>query len=309
MGLVMQEQEMFKKLIDIAGTIVLDREAEIKLAVVCLLAGGHLLIEDSPGVGKTTLVKTLGKLLGLETKRVQFTVDLLPSDILGGHIFNPQTQKFVFYPGPIFSQMFVADELNRTSPRTQSALLQAMEESYVSIEGQDMELPSPFFVIATQNPQTQSGTFALPESQLDRFLMSLELPYSSKETEERLFRFQEPKNKINSLQALLSKEDLLGAQQAVEKVKVSEAVAGYVSALLEASRSNIIDRALPLSTRAGIALVRAARAWAYLEGRDYLRPEDIQVVAISVLGHRLGGSHGVKQGRQWAQELLQKTAV
>lgn len=184
-----------------------------------------------------------------------------------------------------------------------------MEESYVSIEGRDMELPTPFFVIATQNPQTQSGTFALPESQLDRFLMSLELPYSSRETEERLFRFQEPKSKINSLQALISKEDLLRAQQVVETVKVSEAVARYVSHLLEVSRNNIIDKVLPLSTRAGIALVRAARAWAYLEGRDYLRPEDIQIVAISVLGHRLGGTHGVKQGRQWAQELLQKTAV
>lgn len=305
----MHEQEKFKKLIDLAGTVVLDREAEIKLAVICVLAAGHLLIEDLPGVGKTTLVKTLGKLLGLETKRVQFTVDLLPSDILGGHIFNPQSQQFVFYPGPIFSQMFVADELNRTNPRTQSALLQAMEESFVSIEGEDMALPSPFFVIATQNPQTQSGTFALPESQLDRFLMSLELPYSSKQTEERLFKFQEPKNKINSLQALLSTEDLLKAQQTVEQVKVSDVVARYVSALLETSRSNIIDRVMPLSTRAGIALARAARAWAYLDGRDYLRPEDIQCVAVSVLGHRLGGSYGVKQGRQWAQELLQKTAV
>lgn len=296
--------DQFQNLIEETSKVVLDKNHEVKLAVVCLLGGGHLLIEDMPGVGKTTLVTTLGKLLGLQTRRVQFTIDLLPADILGGQIFNPQEQKFVFYPGPIFSQVLMADELNRTSPRTQSALLQAMEEGHVTVDGISTALPAPFFVIATQNPQNQAGTFALPESQLDRFMLSLELPYASKETEKKLFQGSDPRKSIETLKPLFTENQIQSAIQCVEKIKISAAVANYIADILDKSRYGGIEGAQPLSTRAGMALVRASKAWAYLEQRDYVRPEDVQQVFVAVLGHRLGGSYGIKKGRQWAQELL-----
>lgn len=302
-------KEKFQKLIEECSTVILDKTPEIKLAIVCLLGGGHLLIEDLPGVGKTTLVVTLGKLLGLETRRVQFTIDLLPADILGGQIFNPIEQKFIFHPGPVFCQLLMADELNRTSPRTQSALLQAMEEGYVTVDGKTLPLPSPFFVIATQNPQHQSGTFALPESQLDRFLMSLELHYAAKETEAKLFQSAEPRRAVEALQPLFTAGEIENALRAVEKVHISPPVAGYIAQILENSRQGVVPSALPLSTRAGMSLARAAKAWAFMEGRDFVRPEDVQQVFVSVLGHRLGGSHGIKKGRQWALELLNRTSV
>ena len=301
-------REKILEVSEAASQIVLGKKDEIRQAITCLLAGGHLLIEDVPGVGKTTLVKTLSKLLGLESHRIQFTIDLLPSDILGSPIFDPRDQKFHFHAGPLFAPLILADELNRASPRTQSALLQAMEEGEVSIDGVLHQLPKPFLVIATQNPHHQSGTFPLPESQIDRFLMSLELNYASPQIEVQIFSQTDPQDKLKSLSPLLNAEQLLAAQTQVRQVKVSEKVATYVSALLLGSR-NTKTQWLPLSTRAGLALIRAAQAHAYLESRDYTRPEDIQAVLISVLGHRLGGFHGIRQGRSFASTLQASTVV
>lgn len=298
----------FHHLIDEAGKVVLDKEGEIRLAVTCLLAGGHLLIEDLPGVGKTTLVQVLGKLTGLKTRRIQFTIDLLPADVLGGQVFNPQEQKFVFHPGPLFAQMVMADELNRASPRTQSALLQAMEEGEVSVDGTTWPLPKPFYVIATQNPHQQMGTFPLPESQLDRFLMSLELHHASRETEVRLLQGEDPRSLLTKLATLFSEDEIEKSVKAVQLVKVAPVVAAYVADLLERSRKAGFEGA-PLSTRAGMSLIRAAKAWAFLDGRDYTRPDDVQKVLIPVLGHRLGGNHGIRKGREWAKDLQSSTPV
>lgn len=298
----------FHDLISEASKVVLDKNMEIRLAMTCLLAEGHLLIEDLPGVGKTTLVQVLSKLTGLKSRRVQFTIDLLPADVLGGQIFHPQEQKFIFHPGPLFSQLVMADELNRASPRTQSALLQAMEEREVSIDGTTHSLPKPFYVIATQNPHQQTGTFPLPESQLDRFLMSLELNHASKDTEVRLLQGDDPRGLLANMQSLFAEGELAQALKTVEKTKVSAPVATYIADLLERSRRSGFEGA-PLSTRAGLALVRAAKAWAFLEGRDYVRPEDVQQVLVPVLGHRLGGNHGIKRGREWAHALQKSTPV
>lgn len=294
-------------LIESASQVVLGKETEIRHATICLLASGHLLIEDVPGVGKTTLVKTLAQLIGLDWHRIQFTVDLLPTDILGSPIFDPRDHQFHFHPGPLFAQLVLADELNRASPRTQSALLQAMEESEVSIDGVLHRLPSPFLVIATQNPHQQTGTFPLPESQLDRFLMSLELNYASPEIELQILT-KDPQKNLKDLKPALTPAQLLEIQNEVRNVKTSEKVATYVSNLLLASR-NSNTQWLPLSTRAGLALIRAAQAHAYLESRDYLRPEDVQAMLIPVLGHRLGGFHGIRQGRSFAASLQKSTAV
>lgn len=301
-------QKIFDQMVDKISEVVLDKTTEVRLAITCLLSGGHLLIEDVPGVGKTTLVQSLGKLSGLDTKRIQFTIDLLPADILGGQVYNSRDQKFEFHPGPLFAQMVLADELNRASPRTQGALLQAMEEGQVSIDGVNHLLPNPFFVIATQNPHQQMGTFPLPESQLDRFLMSIELNYASPSTEIEIFKSLDPRQKLEKLSPLLSNKDFEKFHAEIQTIKVSDSVAKYVSALLENSRRSK-EQALPLSTRAGIALIRAAKAWAYMEGRDYLRPDDIQKVLVPVFGHRLGGNHGLRKGREWALALQRATQV
>lgn len=301
-------QNKISLLMQKTSTIFLDKEEAIRLSTVCLIAGGHLLIEDVPGVGKTTLVKTLGQLLGLKTNRIQFTIDLLPADILGGHIYNPKDQEFHFYPGPLFAELILADELNRANPRTQSALLQAMEEGQISLDGKTWNLPQPFFVIATQNPHQNLGTFPLPESQLDRFMFSLELNFASKKTEVEIFQGQNPREKITDLKPILSAAELVQIQNAVDKVHVSHAVAEYVGLILENSRKKDFAGAA-VSTRAGIAMIKAAKAWAYLAGRDYLKPEDIQVVLQPSLGHRLGGVHGLRQGREWARVLQEQTEV
>jgi MoxR-like ATPase len=298
----------FHELIAEASKVVLDKDTEVRLAITCLLAGGHLLIEDMPGVGKTTLVQTLGKLTGLKTQRIQFTIDLLPADVLGSQIFNPQEHKFSFHAGPIFAQLVMADELNRASPRTQSALLQAMEEGEISVDGMTWELPRPFYVIATQNPHQQTGTFPLPESQLDRFLMSLELNYASKGTEVRILQGEDPRAIVKRMNSLFADGEFESAVKNIEKVKLSETVATYIANVLEGSRREGFEGA-PLSTRCGISLARAAKAWAFLDDRDYVRPEDVQQVLIPVLGHRLGGNHGIKRGREWAALLKKTTPV
>jgi len=295
--------------IETVSSIFLDKHEAVKFSTVCLLAGGHLLIEDVPGVGKTTLVHTMGRLLNLKTTRIQFTIDLLPGDILGGHIFNPQDQKFHFHEGPIFAQLVLADELNRASPRTQSALLQAMEEGQVSLDGKTWDLPSPFFMIATQNPHQNLGTFLLPESQLDRFLMSLNLNYASRTTEVKIFQQSEsPREKIKALTPLYTPADLLQIQKQIDTITISSAVAEYVAALLETSRKPEFPGEA-LSTRAGLAVIKAAQAWAYLEDRTYLTPDDVQAVLRPVFSHRLGGIHGLQQGQEWAEQLAQQTAV
>lgn len=267
--------------------VVLGKKSEIRLALCCLLARGHLLIEDLPGMGKTSLSHALATALGLSYQRVQFTSDMLPADLLGLSIFDKEQQQFVFHPGPVFTQVLLADEINRGSPRTQSALLEAMAECQVSLDGVTRQLPEPFFVIATQNPQDQSGTFALPESQLDRFLMRIELGYPDKAAERAmLLRSETPK-----VTPQLDKQTLLQLQQQASAISVSEPVLDYLLALVgETRQPGIVPN--PLSPRAAQGLLAASKAWALLAGRDYLLPDDIQAVFAPVAEHRLRSGQG-----------------
>lgn len=273
-------------LLDAANQIILGKPHKIRLALCCLLARGHLLIEDIPGVGKTTLAHTLAKLLGLQYQRIQFTSDILPADIIGASVFDAKNLAFNFHPGPIFNQMVLADEINRATPKAQSALLEAMEEHHVTVEGKTYPLPNPFFVIATQNPSHQIGTFPLPESQLDRFLMRLELGYPNHDAERLLLQGQNRHDLIATLQVQLPPEQLLNMQDKVTKVYASNAVLDYCQALISYTRASP-DYQCGLSPRAGLALLNAAKAWAFMDGRDAVIPEDIQAVLAAVAGHRL----------------------
>jgi len=266
--------------------VVLGKEQAVRLAVACLLAQGHLLIEDLPGMGKTTLSHALAQVLGLNYQRIQFTSDLLPGDILGTSVFDRETSQFVFHPGPVFAELLLADEINRATPKSQSALLEAMEEGQVTIEGATRPLPDPFFVIATQNPVSQGGTFSLPESQLDRFLMRLSLGYPSASAERQLLQGSARRELLTELQPLIARADLLAAQQQVSAVLASDALISYVLRLVEATRIHA-QLAFGLSPRGSLALLAAAKAWAFLAGRDYVIPEDVQVVFPAVAEHRL----------------------
>ncbi|WP_313288858.1 AAA family ATPase [Stutzerimonas nitrititolerans] len=266
--------------------IVLGKEPQVRLALTCLLARGHLLVEDLPGMGKTTLSHALAQILGLEFQRIQFTSDLLPGDILGTSVFDKDSGQFVFHPGPIFAELVLADEINRATPKSQSALLEAMEEGQVTIEGATRPLPEPFFVIATQNPVSSGGTFALPESQLDRFLMRLSLGYPAQAAERALLLGDSRRVLLTRLEPLLDHAGLLAIQQAVTDVRVSDALVDYVLRLVEATRTQP-QFAWGLSPRASLALLAAARAWAFVDGRDYVIPEDVQAVLPAVVGHRL----------------------
>jgi MoxR-like ATPase len=279
-----------QKLIDRAarevGTVVLGKDRQVRLALCCLVAGGHLLLEDLPGMGKTTLSHALAKVLGLQYRRVQFTSDLLPGDILGASIFDRQTNKFQFLPGPVFTQVLLADEINRSTPKTQSALLEAMAEGQVTIEGETRALPRPFFVIATQNPVTQSGTYPLPESQLDRFLMRLSLGYPDPAAERRLLTGEDAQSRLAALQQCLTPEQLQKLRSAVDGIHVSEQLLDYVQRLIAYTRSEPAF-AFGLSPRGALALLRSAKAWALLCGRGHAVPEDVQIVLPAVAEHRL----------------------
>jgi len=264
--------------------------------VACLLAGGHLLIEDVPGVGKTTLAHALAVSLGLRFSRVQFTADLMPSDLIGVSVYERSRESFVFHPGPVFAQVLLADEINRAGPKTQSALLEAMEEQQVSVEGETRALPRPFFVIATQNPTDQLGTYPLPESQLDRFLMCITLGYPDRASERALLAGRDRREVIHDLQPVMTPDELLQAQKAVLAVHASDALLDYLQALIAATRSGawFVEG---LSPRAGIAVLRAAKARALLGQRDYVAPDDIQAIVSQVAAHRLVPVAGAGRGR------------
>jgi MoxR-like ATPase len=291
-----------------AGEIVLGKEHALRLALACLIARGHLLIEDMPGVGKTTLAHVLAVMLGLKFNRIQFTSDLLPSDILGVSVYERGSGQFKFHPGPIFAQVILADEVNRATPKTQSALLEAMEEHQVTIEGETRKLPEPFFVIATQNPGYMAGTFPLPESQLDRFMMLLEMGYPGAEAERELLKGRERRELIGEIKPVVSAVQLLEIQAQVPRIHVSDALLDYVQALLEFSRCSP-EYISGLSPRAGLAVLRAAQAWAYMVGRNAVLPEDVQAVLPSVVNHRLRAAGEQRAAQSAATQLLNAVPI
>ena len=278
--------QQLEKVTSQVGKIILGKEHQIRLAIACLLARGHLLIEDIPGVGKTTLAHALATTLGLNFQRIQFTSDLLTADILGVSIFDREASNFRFHPGPIFSQVILADEVNRATPKTQSALLEAMEEHQVTAEGETRPLPEPFFVIATQNPSHQIGTFPLPESQLDRFLMRIELGYPDALAERALLQGVDRRELLPQLAPCLQPEELAVLQRAAREVHASGALLDYLQALVDYTRKSP-DYVNGLSPRASLALLNAARAWAMMHGRNQVLPEDLQAIVPPVVGHRL----------------------
>ena len=279
-------QPKLKSLLDQLNTVMVGKAAQVQDCVVCLLAGGHLLIEDVPGVGKTTLAHALARTFGLQFARVQFTSDLMPGDLLGVSVYERGREGFVFHPGPVFTQVLLADEINSASPKAQSALLEAMEEKQVTIEGETRALPWPFFVIATQNPYDQLGTFALPESQLDRFLMRISVGYPDRAAERQLLAGTDRRDMLAGMLPILSPEDLLALQRQVQQVHAAEPLLNYLQDLIAATRSGrwFIQG---LSPRAGIAVLRAARAQAFVSGRDYVAPDDIQAILPQTVAHRL----------------------
>ncbi|KQW66727.1 MoxR family ATPase [Methylibium sp. Root1272] len=285
------------QLVDQIATIIVGKRPQIEDSLACLLAGGHLLIEDVPGVGKTTLAHALAVSLGLRFSRVQFTADLMPSDLVGVSVYERGKESFVFHPGPVFAQVLLADEINRAGPKTQSALLEAMEEHQVSVEGETRPLPAPFFVIATQNPSDQLGTYPLPESQLDRFLMCITLGYPDRASERALLSGRDRREAIHDLQAVMNPADLQAAQQAVLAVHASEPLLDYLQALIAATRDGrwFVEG---LSPRAGISLLRAAKAHALLDARDYVAPDDLQAVLPQTVAHRLLPVAGAGRGRR-----------
>ncbi len=290
--------------------IILGKERQIRMALACLLAGGHLLIEDIPGVGKTTLAHALASSLGLNFQRIQFTSDLLPADIIGVSVYDRDKALFKFHPGPIFAQVLLADEVNRATPKTQSALLEAMEERQVTTEGETRPLPEPFFVIATQNPSHQVGTFALPESQLDRFLMRIQLGYPGADAERALLQGTSRRDLLNRLDPCMSLDELVGMREQVARVHASSALIDYLQALIRHTRTSP-DFASGLSPRAGLALLHAARAWAMMDGRSEVLPEDVQAVIPGVVGHRLHvtSQHGRINGVDVAARLIDAVAI
>jgi MoxR-like ATPase len=290
------------------NALVLGKPQEVRLAFVALLSNGHLLIEDLPGLGKTTLAHALAATLGLDFQRVQFTSDLLPADVVGVSVFDPQARRFEFHAGPVFTQVLLADEINRAPPRTQSALLEAMAEHQVTVDGTTHALPDPFFVIATQNPVDLSGTYPLPDSQLDRFLLRLSLGYPGEEAERELLAGADRREMIANTLPLLAGDDVLAARRAASAVHASDALVRYVQALLARSRKHPGVR-VGLSPRAGLALLRSARAYALLLGRNHVLPEDVQALFSSVAAHRLVADADAGSDASLAKAILHAVPV
>jgi MoxR-like ATPase len=305
-----QAAHLLQQVVDQVGRIILGKEEQIRLTLACLLARGHLLIEDIPGVGKTTLAHALASSLGLKFQRIQFTSDLLPADITGVSIFERETGTFKFHPGPIFAQMILADEVNRATPKAQSALLEAMEEHQVTTEGETRPLPEPFFVIATQNPSYQVGTFPLPESQLDRFLMCLRLGYPDTRAERLLLEGRDRRDMVAELTSHLTMEQLTDLQQSVRQVHVAPALFDYLQALVAHTRQSP-ELTTGLSPRCALNLLHAARAWAFLDARNFVLPEDVQAVLPSVVRHRVQWTAGHRggDGDDVARKLLAEVPV
>lgn len=302
---VLQASQQIETIIASVSQIILGKENVVRLAVTCLLARGHLLFEDQPGVGKTMLSQALAQALGLGFRRVQFTSDLLPADILGASVYDRDTAAFHFHRGPVFTQVLLADEINRATPKTQSALLEAMEEGKITADGSTHPLPEPFFVIATQNPSSQIGTFMLPESQMDRFLMRLALGVPDRTAERALLEGQERREMLRAMQPAMTFLELQQLQTWTRAVYASPALLDYLQDLLAASRV----QGHGLSPRAGLSVLAAARAWALLSGRAMVLPEDIQAVAVVVMGHRLEHAADGMTGVELARQLIAETPV
>ncbi|MGK2236782.1 MAG: MoxR-like ATPase [Pseudomonadota bacterium] len=292
-------------IIDDLSSVIFGKQQQIKLALTCLFSEGHLLIEDLPGMGKTTLSHALSAVLGLSYQRIQFTSDLLPADILGTNVFNSTEHSFTFHKGPIFSQVVLADEINRAGPKTQSALLEAMEEQQVTVDGKKYTLPNPFFVIATQNPLYQSGTYPLPESQLDRFLMRISLGFPPKEAEKRLI-LNVQKRDYSQLPKRINQQELAAIQSQISQITLSSPVIDYIIELVNYTRTSNAF-ASSLSPRASMALAKAARSWAFIDGRDFVMPEDVQSVFASVCQHRLGLHN--ESGEAQVNDILKNVLV
>ncbi len=298
-------QTTINDIIRFSNSVILGKEPQIRLSLACILARGHLLIEDLPGMGKTTLAHTLAQVLGLEFRRVQFTSDLLPADILGVSVYDRNAASFKFHPGAVFTNVLLADEINRATPKTQSALLEVMEERQMTSEGETRKLPEPFCVIATQNPATHIGTFPLPESQMDRFLMRIKLGYPDARSERTLLSSGNGREHLANIPPVTDSAGLMALQQAVTRITVADALLDYLQSILDFSRNSPQFEA-GLSPRAGLALKQCAQAWALMEGRDYAIPEDLQAILPSVAAHRLRSASG---GEVDAASLLAGVAV
>ncbi|MDZ4098438.1 MAG: MoxR family ATPase [Methylophilaceae bacterium] len=297
-----------QNIISAANQVILGKDKQIRMALACILARGHLLIEDLPGMGKTTLAHTLAQVLGLKFSRVQFTSDLLPADILGVSVYDRNNSVFKFHPGPVFTNVLLADEVNRATPKTQSALLEVMEEAQVTIEGETRVLPQPFFVIATQNPTHHIGTFPLPESQLDRFLMRIELGYPDNASERNLLKNNGGRDHVGDIQPCVDAAGLMRLQHAVQEIHVSDALLDYLQAILTFTR-NSPRYSSGLSPRAGLALRQCAQAWAMMDGRDFALPEDVQAVLPGVARHRLQSANATDGSGDIVEHLIQSVAI
>lgn len=296
-------------LINKANEIILGKEKQIRLSLACLFARGHLLIEDLPGMGKTTLAQLLARLMGLQYNRIQFTSDLLPSDIIGAAIYDRDKGVFYFHPGPVFTQVVLADEINRATPKAQSALLEAMEERQITAEGETRDLPEPFFVIATQNPSYHTGTFPLPESQFDRFMMRIELGFPSRQAERSILTGRDRSILLQTIKPCMTSEQVLKIQSLVPQVHVSDALLDYLQDLVDFTR-NDSSTSSGLSPRGSLALMRSAQSWAFLDGRDAVIPEDVQIILPSVVGHRLRQyTDNPSDTSSIAQKLLKSVAI
>lgn len=305
--LIVESSKKIEQLLSKINEVIVDKEEVVKLCMTCLFAGGHFLLEDRPGMGKTSLVKTISKLLGLDNQRIQFTNDLLPADILGTPIFNKDTQSFEFHKGPLFSNFVLADELNRATPKTQSACLQAMEEYRVAMDGTTYDLPKPFFLIATQNPSENIGTFPLPESQLDRFLMKLHLGFPSREAEKNILKGRDRNDWIRDLEPVMTPQEVLEIIDSVDSITVADTALDYLQDIVEKSRT----LSWGLSPRGARDFNKAAKAYAFMEGRSFVIPEDYQAVGVAVMNHRLRShdDYGQKSPVELAQEIIHSVPI